>query len=80
MQLGTLLTGSILIETVFGIPGIGRLTVDSMLTRDLPMLQGCVLYIAIIFVFLNFIVDILYSIIDPRIRILPRGEKNKKYV
>jgi peptide/nickel transport system permease protein len=75
VQLGALLTGSILIETVFGIPGIGRLTVDSMLMRDLPMLQGCVLYIAAIFVFINFAVDILYSVIDPRIRLLPKGRQ-----
>lgn len=74
VQLGGLLTGSILVETVFGLPGIGKLTVDSMLKRDLPMLQGCVLYIAFVFVLLNFLVDILYSVIDPRIRIAPKGD------
>lgn len=68
MQLGGLLTGSMLIETVFSIPGIGKLTIDSMMSRDLPVLQGCMLYIAFIFAITNLIVDILYSIADPRIR------------
>ena len=68
MQLGYMLTGSILIEQVFSISGIGKLTIDSMLTRDLPMLQGAVVYIASIFVITNLLVDISYAFIDPRIR------------
>lgn len=68
MQLGYMLTGSMLTEQVFSISGIGKLTIDSMLTRDLPMLQGAVVYIASIFVITNLLVDISYSFIDPRIR------------
>jgi peptide/nickel transport system permease protein len=67
-ELGDLLAGSMLTEWVFAIPGIGKLMVDSILMRDLPMLQGTVLYVAVIFVASNLAVDISYSFIDPRIR------------
>lgn len=67
-QLGELLAGSMLTEWVFAIPGIGKLTVDSILMRDLPMLQGAVLYVAAVFVISNLAVDISYAFIDPRIR------------
>ena len=66
--LGELLAGSMLTEWVFAIPGIGKLMVDSILMRDLPMLQGTVLYVAVIFVVSNLVVDISYAFIDPRIR------------
>lgn len=69
VQLGGLFAGAMLIETVFSIPGIGKLTIESMLTRDLPLLQGCVVYVALIFVLINMVVDILYSVADPRIKI-----------
>ena len=71
-QLGTLMTGAMLTETVFSIPGIGLLTVRSMLDRDLPMLQGCVIYIASVFVITYLFVDILYTVIDPRMRVRSR--------
>lgn len=67
-QLGNMLAGSMLIEKVFSISGIGKLAVDSMSNRDLPLVQGAVLYIAVIFVVVNLIVDISYAFIDPRIR------------
>ncbi|MDR3254037.1 MAG: ABC transporter permease [Synergistaceae bacterium] len=67
-ELGDLLTGSMLTEWVFAIPGIGKLMVDSILMRDLPMLQGTVLYVAVVFVLSNLAVDISYAFIDPRIR------------
>ena len=67
-QLGELLAGSMLTEWVFAIPGIGKLMVDSILMRDLPVLQGTVLYIAVVFVISNLAVDISYAFIDPRIR------------
>jgi peptide/nickel transport system permease protein len=67
-QLGNMLTGSMLIETVFSISGIGKLAVDSMTNRDLPLVQGTVLYIAVIFVLINLVVDLSYVIIDPKIR------------
>lgn len=64
-----ILGGSIIIENVFSIPGIGRLIASSILTRDFPLIQGLVLYLAFITLFCNVLVDILYSLIDPRIRI-----------
>ena len=73
MQLGGLLCGSILTESVFTIPGIGKLTVDSMMERDLPLLQGCIIYIAIVVVLCNLLVDLSYALIDPRIRVTAKG-------
>lgn len=67
-ELGNMLTGSMLIERVFSIPGIGKLAVDSMSNRDLPLLEGTVIYIAFVFVIVNLLVDISYALIDPRIR------------
>ena len=63
-----MLTGSMLIEKVFSIPGIGKLAVDAMSNRDLPLLQGTVVYIALVFVIVNLVVDLSYALIDPRIR------------
>ena len=68
LQLGTLLGGAILTETVFAWPGVGRLMVDSIMARDYPVVQGAVLLLAGTFVFVNLFVDILYSFLDPRIR------------
>ena len=65
---GYMLTGSMLIEKVFSIPGIGKLAVDAMSNRDLPLLEGTVLYIAVVFVVVNLIVDVSYAFLDPRIR------------
>lgn len=67
-ELGNMLTGSMLIEKVFSIPGIGKLAVDAMSNRDLPLLQGTVVYIALVFVIVNLVVDLSYALIDPRIR------------
>ncbi|QTH41822.1 ABC transporter permease [Cohnella sp. LGH] len=63
------LGGSIVVENVFALPGLGNLLITSIGTRDLPLLQTMVLYIAVIVVCINFIVDILYRVIDPRIRL-----------
>ena len=67
-ELGNMLTGSMLIEKVFSIPGIGKLAVDAMSNRVLPQLQGTVVYIALVFVVVNLVVDLSYALIDPRIR------------
>ena len=67
-ELGNMLTGSMLIEKVFSIPGIGKLAVDALSNRDLPLLQGTVVYIALVFVIVNLVVDLSYALIDPRIR------------
>lgn len=66
-QLGGLLTGAIMTETVFSISGLGRLTVDSIFRRDFPVIQGAVLFIAVVYVVVNLIVDISYALVDPRI-------------
>ena len=68
LQFGSLLAGSIITETVFSWPGIGRLTVQAIQTRDYPLVQGCVLVIAVSYLLVNFLTDIVYRIIDPRIR------------
>ncbi len=68
VQAGNVLSGAVVTETVFNWPGIGRLLVDSISQRDLPMAQGCVLFIALVFVLVNLFVDLIYSFIDPRIR------------
>lgn len=67
MQFGALLGGAILTETVFGLPGLGRLAVDSILYRDYPTVQGIVIVSSIVFILVNLVVDVLYSIVDPRI-------------
>ncbi|HZM42129.1 MAG TPA: ABC transporter permease [Acidimicrobiales bacterium] len=68
LQVATIIGGAVIIETLFALPGVGRLLVDSILQRDLIMVQGCALVIAIAFVVINFIVDLLYTVLDPRIR------------
>ena len=68
LQFGTLLGGSILTETIFGWPGIGRLLTQSLTSRDYPMVQGVVIIFAVCFIAVNLIVDILYVYIDPKIR------------
>ena len=68
-DLGNILTGSMLIETVFTIDGIGKLMVDAINQRDLPLVQGGVMYIAVVCVIIYLLVDILYAVIDPRIRL-----------
>jgi ABC-type dipeptide/oligopeptide/nickel transport system permease component len=68
LQFGQLLAGTVVIETVFGRPGIGRLIVDAILNKDFPLVQGIVLVVAISYVVVNLIVDLLYAFLDPRIR------------
>ena len=68
LQVGILLSGAILTETVFSWPGIGRWLVDAIYARDYPIVQGVTLIIALIFVVVNLSVDILYALVDPRIR------------
>ncbi len=68
LQSGALLSGAIITETIFSWPGIGRLTIQAINTRDYPLLQGCVLIIALSYVAINLITDILYAYFDPRIK------------
>jgi ABC-type dipeptide/oligopeptide/nickel transport system permease component len=67
LQLGYLLGGAVVTETVFAWPGIGRLVVQSILARDFPVVQASVLILAVTFVVLNLLTDLLYSFLDPRI-------------
>ena len=67
LQLGLLLSGAVLTETIYSLPGLGRLMVDSILSRDYPVVQAGALFIAGLFVMVNLVVDILYAALDPRI-------------
>jgi len=69
LQFGTLLAGTIVTESIFAWPGIGRLTVQAIQARDYPLLQGCILMIALSYVVVNLLTDVVYSLVDPRIRV-----------
>nr|WP_243863982.1 ABC transporter permease [Brooklawnia cerclae] len=66
---GLLLSGAIVIETVFNVPGIGQLTINAISRRDYPVIQGVVLTTATIYVLINLVVDVLYGVLDPRVRV-----------
>lgn len=68
MDFGSLLGGAVLVETIFSVQGIGRLMVDSIKRRDYPVVQGCVIFIAIACCLVNLLVDLLYMVIDPKLR------------
>jgi peptide/nickel transport system permease protein len=69
LQLGALLSGAIITETVFAWPGVGRLTIQAIAARDYPLVQGCVLFISFVYVAGNLIADIAYAWLDPRVRL-----------
>lgn len=69
IQIASLLSGAVITESVFGIPGIGRLAVNAIQTRDMPLLQGTVVFTTVLIICGNLIADLLYSVIDPRIRV-----------
>jgi len=68
IQVGVLLGGSVITETVFAWPGLGRLMIQAVLNRDYPVVQAAVFFTAIVFLVINFLIDLLYSVLDPRIR------------
>jgi ABC-type dipeptide/oligopeptide/nickel transport system permease component len=68
LQYGFLLGGAVVTETIFAWPGVGRLAITAILQRDYPVVQGCVLLVAVVFVLVNLLVDLLYGWLDPRIR------------
>jgi len=68
INIGRLIGGTVIVESIFALPGIGRLLLSAIFTRDLVILQGVVLFVAIGYVLMNFIVDMLYAVLDPRIR------------
>jgi peptide/nickel transport system permease protein len=68
INIGRLIGGTVIVESIFALPGIGRLLVGAIYARDFIILQGAVLFVAVGFVIVNFIVDLLYAVLDPRIR------------
>ena len=68
LQFGAVLTGAVITETIFAWPGIGRLLIQSIGFRDYPMVQGCILLIAVTYVSVNLVTDLMYGVLDPRIR------------
>jgi ABC-type dipeptide/oligopeptide/nickel transport system permease component len=69
LQFGTLLSGAVVLETVFAWPGVGLLAVNAVSNRDFPLVQATVLVVAVCFVLVNFAVDVIYAVIDPRIKV-----------
>ncbi|MEK3745441.1 ABC transporter permease [Brevibacillus sp. FSL K6-0770] len=74
MQISSMLGGAVLTETIFSWPGMGRLVVDAIENRDFVVVQGTVLFIAVIFVLINLLVDILYTVVNPRVKLTNKGE------
>jgi peptide/nickel transport system permease protein len=68
LNIGRLIGGAVIVESVFALPGIGRLLIGAIYTRDFMILQGVVLFVAAGFVLVNFLVDLIYAVLDPRIR------------
>jgi ABC-type dipeptide/oligopeptide/nickel transport system permease component len=68
ISFGTIVTGAVVIETVFAWPGVGRLIADSVMGRDFPVVQATVLLVAVVVLSVNLVVDIMYAYVDPRIR------------
>ena len=68
LNIGRLIGGTVIVETLFALPGVGDLTIRSIFSRDYTLVQGCVLVIAVGYVVINFVVDMLYAVVDPRVR------------
>jgi ABC-type dipeptide/oligopeptide/nickel transport system permease component len=68
MQIGWMVGGTVLVESIFGLPGIGNYAVTAVLQKDLPAVVGVVLFVGLIFVIVNLVVDLLYVVLDPKIR------------
>jgi len=68
LHVGTMLSGSVLVEVVFAWPGMGRLLYDGVLARDYPLIVGIILVVAVAVVLVNLLTDVIYAIVDPRIR------------
>jgi peptide/nickel transport system permease protein len=68
-QLGGLLSGTVIAEKIFERPGLGTLFLDAFFDRDIPVVQGCVLVIALTYVLVNLAIDLLYGVVDPRVRV-----------
>ena len=69
MQLRSLITGAMVVETVFGLRGLGSVSYSAVMSRDIPLVQGYVLYTALVYVFINLLIDLIYGLLDPRVRL-----------
>jgi ABC-type dipeptide/oligopeptide/nickel transport system permease component len=69
LDFGSYLSGAVLTETIFGWDGIGRFTMEGILKRDYPVIMGCIIVSTLVFVLINFVVDIIYHLVDPRVRV-----------
>jgi ABC-type dipeptide/oligopeptide/nickel transport system permease component len=69
LRVGGLLAGTVLVEAVFAIPGVGRMMVDAVVARDFPMVQGGVLVVSVMFVTVNVLTDLTAALLDPRVRV-----------
>ena len=67
--LALMIGGAVVTETVFGLPGVGNLVVSAVIRRDYPVIQGALLVVAAIYVVINFLIDLLYTVVDPRVKI-----------
>lgn len=74
LQLGLLIAGAVVTERIFSLPGVGKLTLDSVFTRDYPVIQAVVLVITASYIVINLLVDMLYTVIDPRVRVSGRAQ------
>lgn len=74
LQLGGLIAGAVVTERIFSLPGMGKLTLDSVFTRDYPVIQAVVLVITASYIVINLLVDVLYTVIDPRVRVSGRAQ------
>ncbi|MFI9511054.1 ABC transporter permease [Nocardia sp. NPDC052566] len=74
LQLGALIAGAVVTERIFSLPGMGKLTLDSLFTRDYPVIQAVVLVITTSYIVINLLVDVLYTVIDPRVRVSGRAK------
>ncbi|MFJ9366910.1 ABC transporter permease [Nocardia sp. NPDC101769] len=74
LQLGLLIAGTVVTERIFSLPGIGKLTLDSVFARDYPVIQAVVMVIAASYIVINLLVDVLYTVIDPRVRVSGRAQ------
>ena len=73
LQIGHILGGSVIIENIFAWPGVGDLFINAVYSKDLPMMEGCVILIAFGYAFINLVVDIIYAFIDPRVKYAEGG-------
>ena len=69
LSLGSLVTGAAVTETIFNIPGLGQLLINAISRRDYPVIQGVILFITLIYLLTNLLIDLLYGIVDPRVRV-----------